>query len=148
MLTLNLLPKIKSRRQKRVGRGIGSGKGGHTVGRGQKGQKVRGKIHPLFDGQKNKKSLIQRLPILRGKGKLKGNVVLAIQVEKLNIFQDGTTVTTDALLEKKLVGTMNLNQGVKIVVGGKLNRRLKVQIPTSQGAMKMIEAQGGETSPQ
>lgn len=71
MLTLNNLPKTKARAGKRVGRGYGSGKGGHTVGRGQKGQKTRGKIHPLFEGQKNKKSLVQRLPLLRGKGKLK-----------------------------------------------------------------------------
>lgn len=71
MLTLNSLPRVKSRSQKRVGRGAGSGKGGHTVGRGQKGQRTRGKIHPLFEGQKNKKSLIQRLPLLRGKGRLK-----------------------------------------------------------------------------
>ncbi|MBI2590719.1 MAG: hypothetical protein HYW33_02435 [Candidatus Blackburnbacteria bacterium] len=71
MLTLNSLPKIKYKNRKRLGRGYGSGKGGHTSSRGQKGQKVRGKIHPLFEGQKNKKSLIQRLPLLRGKGKLK-----------------------------------------------------------------------------
>ncbi|OGY08339.1 MAG: hypothetical protein A2782_00750 [Candidatus Blackburnbacteria bacterium RIFCSPHIGHO2_01_FULL_43_15b] len=71
MLTLNSLPKIKSETKKRLGRGYGSGKGGHTSSRGQKGQKARGKIHPLFEGQKNKKSLIQRLPLLRGRGKLK-----------------------------------------------------------------------------
>lgn len=71
MITLSNLPKIKTKSKKRLGRGYGSGKGGHTSSRGQKGQKVRGKIHPLFEGQKNKKSLIQRLPLLRGKGKNK-----------------------------------------------------------------------------
>ncbi len=60
-----------TRAKKRLGRGYGSGKGGHTSGRGQKGQKSRGRIHPLFEGQKTKKSLIQRLPLLRGKGKNK-----------------------------------------------------------------------------
>lgn len=63
------LPKIVTRAKKRIGRGRGSGKGGHTVGRGQKGQKVRGKVGVLFEGMKMKKSLIKRLPFVRGKGK-------------------------------------------------------------------------------
>lgn len=71
MSILHLLPAIVTKKGKRVGRGYGSGKGGHTVGRGQKGQKTRGKIGPLFEGTKNKKSLFQRLPVIRGKGKLK-----------------------------------------------------------------------------
>lgn len=71
MIRLDNLPRIKTKAKKRVGRGYGSGKGGHTVGRGQKGQKTRGKVGPLFEGTKMKKSLIQRLPMLRGKGKFK-----------------------------------------------------------------------------
>jgi ribosomal protein L15 len=63
------LPKVVQRSKKRVGRGIGSGKGGHTSGRGQKGQKSRGKIGVLFEGMKVKKSLLKRLPKMRGKGK-------------------------------------------------------------------------------
>lgn len=70
-MRLHELPRIVERSKKRLGRGYGSGKGGHTVGRGQKGQKARGKIHPLFTGTKTKKSLLQRLPLLRGKGRLK-----------------------------------------------------------------------------
>jgi large subunit ribosomal protein L15 len=63
------LPKVVQKSKKRVGRGIGSGKGGHTSGRGQKGQKSRGKIGILFEGMKMKKSLLKRLPKMRGKGK-------------------------------------------------------------------------------
>ena len=63
------LPKVVTKSKKRVGRGRGSGKGGHTVGRGQKGQKTRGKIAVLFEGMKVKKSLLKRLPLARGKGK-------------------------------------------------------------------------------
>jgi len=55
--------------KKRLGRGYGSGKGGHTSGRGQKGQKSRTKIHFLFEGVKVKKSTLKKLPLLRGKGK-------------------------------------------------------------------------------
>lgn len=55
--------------KKRLGRGYGSGKGGHTSGRGQKGQKSRTNIHILFEGLKVKKSTIKKFPLLRGKGK-------------------------------------------------------------------------------
>lgn len=71
MLQPHKLPKLVTRGKKRVGRGMGSGKGSHTVGRGQKGQKSRGKISIYFFGTKMKKSLIKRLPMMRGKGKLK-----------------------------------------------------------------------------
>lgn len=63
------LPKVNQRKSKRLGRGIGSGKGGHTSSRGQKGQKSRDGISVLFEGMKMKKSLIKRLPLRRGKGK-------------------------------------------------------------------------------
>lgn len=63
------LPKIVKRPKKRVGRGMGSGKGSHTAGRGQKGQKSRGSVHVLFEGMKVKKSFLKRLPKARGKGK-------------------------------------------------------------------------------
>ncbi|MBU1070791.1 uL15 family ribosomal protein, partial [Patescibacteria group bacterium] len=49
-MNLSNLPKITQRPKKRVGRGYGSGKGGHTSGRGQKGQKSRSKIPIWFEG--------------------------------------------------------------------------------------------------
>jgi ribosomal protein L15 len=55
--------------KKRLGRGYGSGKGGHTSSRGQKGQKSRRKMHVLFEGLKVKKSTLKKFPLLRGKGK-------------------------------------------------------------------------------
>ena len=68
---MNNLPKVVGKRKKRVGRGYGSGKGGHTTGRGQKGQKARGSKHVLFEGLKVKKSMLKRVPLMRGKGKFK-----------------------------------------------------------------------------
>lgn len=63
------LPKVVAKSKKRVGRGMGSGKGSHTSGRGQKGQKSRGTIGVLFEGMKMRKSYLKRLPLVRGKGK-------------------------------------------------------------------------------
>lgn len=63
------LPKVIAKSKKRVGRGMGSGKGSHTSSRGQKGQKSRGTIGVLFEGMKMRKSMLKRLPLKRGKGK-------------------------------------------------------------------------------
>lgn len=65
------LVKIIKRSKKRIGRGMGSGKGSHTVGKGQKGQKSREQVSISFFGTKMKKSLLKRLPFQRGKGRLK-----------------------------------------------------------------------------
>ena len=66
MISLHQLPPTTSRGKKRVGRGYGSGKGGHTTGRGNKGAKARGKIGLLFSGTKIKKGWLKRWPLWRG----------------------------------------------------------------------------------
>ena len=76
------LPKVKQKTKKRVGRGHGSGKGAHTSGRGQKGQKSRGGVHIIFEGLKVKKSLIKRLPFKRGKGKFKTKLKFKKHIKK------------------------------------------------------------------
>lgn len=66
MIDLAHLPKLRGKqgKAKRIGRGYGSGKGGHTVGRGQKGQKARRKVKPGFEG--GQLPLGKRLPVRRG----------------------------------------------------------------------------------
>lgn len=59
-MDLSNLTKITRRAKKRVGRGYGSGKGGHTTGRGAKGQKVRSSLRPTFEG--GQLPLVRRLP--------------------------------------------------------------------------------------
>ena len=77
-MTLNTLTKIKDKPKKRVGRGYGSGKGGHTSGRGAKGQKARSKVPLYFEGAPMRKTLIRRVPMLRGK--LKNKPVVTYKV--------------------------------------------------------------------
>lgn len=142
---LNRLPSINTKGKKRVGRGIGSGRGGHTVGRGQKGQKVRGKIHPLFEGTKTKKSLIQRLPLLRGKGKLKSLTPspIIVDVAKLNVLPEGSKVDLEALIKHGLVSSRVRKFGVKILGSGKVTKKLTVGLPLSSGARQAIKTAGG-----
>ena len=129
---------------KRVGRGYGSGKGGHTAGRGMKGQGARSKVNILFEGTKVTKSLLRRLPLNRGKAKFKAKPAPAIiTVEELNALRAGSTVTKAALIEAGIVDAREAKYGVKILEGGKLSKKLAVQIPTSKSAAKAIEKAGG-----
>lgn len=137
------LNKVVQRRQKRLGHGYGSGKGGHTSSRGQKGQKARGSMNILFEGMKVKKSLLHRLPFKRGKDKFKGSPkVVAVKLDRLEVLPAGTKVTVAILVEKAIVGKEALGLGVK-VLGGKITKKLTVLVPASASAKKEIEKAGG-----
>lgn len=145
-MNLNELPKSVARSKKRLGRGIGSGKGGHTSSRGQKGQRSRNKIHPLFEGTKTKKSLIQRLPLLRGKGKQKPRHLspVVLRLETLNVLPANSVVDIASLTARKLVGSEAKRRGVKILAGGELTNQLQIKLPVSKSVMEMIKKAGGQ----
>lgn len=146
MPNLSSLVKIVSRSQKRRGRGRGSGKGGHTVGRGQKGQRTRDKIPLTFEGTKIKKSLLKRLPLLRGKGKLgpRHNKPLTVNLKYLNLLPGGSVVTVESLIAAGIVGQEAKSRGVKILGEGNLERQLAVSLSVSRGAKAKIEKAGGQ----
>lgn len=143
-MNLSSLFKITVRPKKRVGRGIGSGKGGHTSGRGQKGQKTRGKIPLLFEGTKMKKSFLKRLPILKGKGKFKPlrSKGEGVNLEKLQGLEDGTEVTVRLL--RKLGILSKGAKSVKILGKGEISKKLVLRVPTSKTAKDKIEKSGGK----
>ena len=140
------LPKVVKKGKKRLGRGYGSGRGGHTVGRGQKGQKTRSKIGVLFEGVKVKKSLLKRLPFRRGRGKFKAqNKPLVINLEALNLLPDKSTVDQEILIKKGLVDKTDAERwGVKFLGGGEIKLKLTVVLPVSKGAADKIEKAGGK----
>lgn len=140
------LPKIVSKRKKRVGRGIGSGKGGHTVGRGQKGQKSRDKINVIFEGIKVKKSLIKRLPLQRGKDKLKPHKKpIIVKLAYLNLLPAGAKVNIDTLVTHGIIkGEDAKEYGVKVLGDGELKKKLTVELPISKHAAKAVEKAGGK----
>src|SRR3989337_4490477 len=103
-MTLSKLTKIVTRPAKRLGRGYGSGKGGHTSGRGQKGQKSRGHIGIMFEGLKIKKSLLKKLPLVRGKDKFKAHPKpIIVKMALLNLLPAKATVDIDLLAKEGLV---------------------------------------------
>lgn len=135
------LPKVVAKKNKRLGRGYGSGKGGHTVGRGQKGQKTRGKIGILFEGVKVKKSFLKRLPLRKGKGKFAGKKKpLVINLTVLNLLPAGATVDLALLIKHGIVDKTDAEKyGVKILGDGKLTKKLTIKLPMSNSARKKVE---------
>lgn len=132
-MDISKLPKTTLRPAKRVGRGIGSGKGGHTSGRGHKGQKAREKVPLTFEGTKMKKSLIKRLPMQRGKGRFKPSTKLeVINLRDLESWPEKKAVTEEALGRK-----------VKILGGGEVKKALVIKVAISKKAAEKIKKAGG-----
>lgn len=135
-------PQGSKKKGKRIGRGEGSGHG-KTSGRGQKGQNSRsgGGVPPWFEGGQN--PLHQRVPKLPGfKNPFKKEYSL-VNVGRLNVFRDKSTVNQDALYDKGLIKKKNIP--VKILGEGKLEKALTIKSHHfSEGAIKKIEAAGGK----
>ncbi len=147
MNTLSQLTKITTKPARRRGRGIGSGLGGHTTGRGSKGAKARGKIRLTFDGTKIKKSWLKRLPFMRGKNRLSNrkNIITfnLTQIDKW--FKKDDLVDSNSLAKKAKISLKNLNASIKILSVGKITKPLKIKgIAVSQSASKKIIAAGGK----
>lgn len=143
----NTIPKIIGRPPKRLGRGYGSGKGGHTSSRGQKGQKSRGHIDIMFEGMKTKKSLIKRLPLMRGKGKFLGKAKPElVKTSSLNALVAGTKVTVELLVKEGFVDAQRAKDyGVKVLKDVELAKKLIFEIPTSKSVTGNSE-KSSETS--
>lgn len=126
---------------KRLGRGTGSGLG-RNAGKGEKGQRSRsgGGVRPGFEG--GQMPLYRRLP-KRGFTNIFAKVITAINVDRLNIFEDGTEVTLELLLESGVIS--KINDGVKILGNGELTKKLTVKANRfSKGAEEKIAAAGGK----
>ena len=127
--------------QKRLGRGNGSGLG-KTSGKGHKGAKARsgGGKRPGFEG--GQMPLYRRVP-KRGFTNVFGTEYAEVNVERLEVFEDGDVVNAQALLEKKII--RKELDGVKVLGGGELTKKLTVQAAKFTGSAKeKIEAAGGK----
>jgi large subunit ribosomal protein L15 len=128
------------KRKFRVGRGHGSGNG-KTAGKGHKGQNARsGGTRIGFEG--GQMPLYRRIP-KRGHKCRNSKEIIAINVERLNVFADGDVVDIDALKAKGLVS--NPRDGVKILGKGKIERNVTVKVNFySQSAVEKIQGAGGK----
>ena len=126
----------------RKGRGPGSGNG-KTAGKGHKGQNARsgGGVRPGFEG--GQIPLYRKLP-KRGFYNQFGKTYTVINVEVLNIFEDGAVVDAAALLEAGVIS--KVCDGVKVLGSGEIGKKLTVKAAIfSETAKGKIEAAGGKT---
>ena len=124
----------------RRGRGHGSGNG-KTAGKGHKGQKARSGA-PRIGFEGGQMPLYRRLP-KRGFKNRNTLEIVAINVSALEVFEDGATVTIDALKEVGII--KNAKDGVKILGNGELTKKLNVQANAfSATAVEKIEGLGGK----
>ena len=126
---------------KRLGRGVGSGLG-KTSGKGHKGAKARsgGGKAPGFEG--GQMPLYRRIP-KSGFTNIFAKEFATINLSELERFEDGTTVTVALLKQRGLV--KQIKDGVKVLGGGELTKKLTVQVDRfTASAKEKIEALGGK----
>jgi large subunit ribosomal protein L15 len=152
-LNLTTLKPAQSRKdRKRVGRGMGSGKGRYS-GRGIKGQKSRAGSHKMRAGFEG-----GQMPIYMRLGKQRGATskdampigpfrtsTVPVNVAALDLFDDGAEVTPEALVEKGVI--KNTKTDVKLLGSGELKKKLTVRVHAiSATAREKVEQAGGTVS--
>jgi large subunit ribosomal protein L15 len=149
----NLKPAQARKDRKRIGRGLGSGKGRYS-GRGIKGQKSRSGSHKMRAGFEG-----GQMPIYMRLGKQRGSYskdampvgphrtsTIPVNLRDLDrVFDDGSEVTLEALVEKGLI--KNTRTDVKILGQGDLSKKLTVIAHSfSASAREKIEQAGGKAT--
>jgi large subunit ribosomal protein L15 len=152
-LNLSSLKPAQARKdRKRIGRGLGSGKGRYS-GRGIKGQKARSgsnKMRVGFEGG--------QMPIYMRLGKQRGATskdampigpfrtsTIPVNVGVLDRFDDGSEVTPESLVEHGLI--KNTKTDIKLLGNGELTKKLTVRVHAiSATARRKVETAGGKVS--
>ena len=127
--------------RKRLGRGTGSGLG-KTSGKGHKGAKARsgGGKRPGFEG--GQMPLMRRLP-KRGFHNPFKKYYAAVNVSRLDIFEDGAVITPFELMHSGIIN--KIEDGVKIMGDGEITKKFTVQAHKfTATAKEKIEAAGGK----
>jgi len=141
---LSNLPKINIKKKKRLGRGLGSGKGSKS-GRGTtRHQKARESVPLHFEGGQGR--IVKKFPLLRGKGK--NNSIkeksFVINLESLNKLADNSTVNRETLIKENIITNGKENLPIKILANGSLKKKLIIKLPVSKKVKEAVEKLGGK----
>ncbi len=141
---LSNLPKVNIKKKKRLGRGLGSGKGSKS-GRGTtRHQKARESIPLHFEGGQGR--IVKKFPLLRGKGKNNSikQKAFVIDLVSLNKLKDNSIVNRETLIKENIITKGNENLPIKILANGQLKKKLIVKLPVSKKVKEAVEKLGGQ----
>ena len=147
-MKLNTFNSKSSKNKKRLGRGIGSGKG-KTCGRGHKGQKSRsGVAIKSFEG--GQMPLYRRLP-KRGFKSIKNKAIAIINLSRIQEIVNNKKILPDIkinlqnLQKSKLIN--NKYRKLKVLASGDIKKKFDVEVNfISQSAKEKIEKSGGKVT--
>ncbi len=140
---LSNLPQVNLKKKKRLGRGLGSGKGSKS-GRGTtRHQKARESVPLHFEGGQGR--IVKKFPLLRGKGKNNSINVKAfvIDLETLNKLPENSIVSRETLIKENIITNGNEKLPIKILANGQLKKKLIVKLPVSKKVKEAVEKLGG-----
>ncbi|HNW23542.1 MAG TPA: 50S ribosomal protein L15 [Candidatus Dojkabacteria bacterium] len=142
---LESIPVRKNRKKnsKRLGRGYGSGVGGHTSTRGSKGQKSRSGHKSLVFFEGGNVPFYRRMPKFAGFKRSKKVEATAINLDVIEKnFKDGDTVSLETLKKKALIAQGTVS--VKILGDGDITKKITISnLPASESAKEKIQKAGG-----
>lgn len=127
--------------KKKIRRGRGL-HGGNFSGRGVKGAGSRtgAKSRAAFEGGQT--PLVRRMPKMKGFKNFNKDAYRTVNLEQLDVFEDGAVVDAKSLMEKRIV---NRKGRIKLLGTGTLKSKLKITVhAASESAKKAVEKAGGE----
>ena len=145
---LSNLSKMNIKKKKRLGRGLGSGKGSKS-GRGTtRHQKARESIPLHFEGGQGR--IVKKFPLLRGKGKNNSieKKAFIVDLEMLNKLADNSIVSRELLIKENIITNGKENLPIKILANGQLKKKLIIKLPVSKKVKEAVEKLGGQVEPQ
>lgn len=137
-------PEPNKKTRKRIGRGEGSGKGNHTVGRGHNGQKSRSGFKEKFWFEGGQMPLQRRIPKFGFNNRFRKEYV-ALNVGVVQQFiESGRLEEKISLNDLRSAGIIGKSELVKLLGDGEIDKKVEIEVHAfSNSAQEKVEAAGG-----
>lgn len=138
-------PEPNQKKAKRIGRGQGSGRGSHTVGKGHNGQRARSGFKERFWFEGGQMPLQRRIPKWGFNNRFRKEYV-AVNVGTIDLFLEAgkledPSISLEDLIEAGLAGKGDL---VKLLGDGDIETSITIEVhKASKSARKKVEDAGG-----
>jgi|SRR5690625_2434950 len=138
-------PEPNKKNAKRIGRGQGTGRGGHTVGKGHNGQRARSGFKERFWFEGGQMPLQRRIPKWGFKNRFRKEYV-AVNVGTVDLFLEAGKLSDTSISLEDLVnaGLAGKNDLVKLLGDGDIEASIEIEVhKASKSAKKKVEDAGG-----